>query len=365
MRSSQVGCFLSSFGFDDQIIHNTSVKENVPHKKRVHLKNKMSCLVLARSSTKTDPLPESIPLPSCEAYVAAIAAAVDAFKKRSDSTDDRGGEKDDDHSDEARVASHPVDCQIVKVTVIEKGDRRGGAYIDFNSQAAAELAAKACNNVATLSNLEWWSAKPLAVTVKAQNLPKVFATNVASSTSGGGGGGAAALSASNGTGGKQQQQQQQPQQSAAAKAPTLFVRCRSFTRIHHVFDFFRDNNVTGHADDCVFVDGSKKPYFLLEWGKNKGSYDASLALDGSVVGGGNDVHIKPSTLSAAEYKTKNPTALSLATKRESGQVRQRNESDDGGGGGGVGEQRPQTREEKAEVAVAAFVPISLLMNKKK
>ncbi len=117
------------------------------------------------------------------------------------------------------------------------------------------------------------------------------------------------------------------------------MRCAAFTQLYHVFDFFQEHGVSGRADDCVLVASSKKPYFLLEWGKNTRSFDGCLALDGSMHKG-HEVVVKVSQQqTAAEYRAKKPGALSLVAKREA-QARQ--------------------REGEAADAAANVVPISVL-----
>jgi hypothetical protein len=284
----------------------------------------MSCLVQSRALKKKDPLPYS-GIPSSQDFADALSASIAAFRQQP-----HGGDVS-------------VECQIVKVTVVEKGDRRGSAYVDFNSAEAAEFAVKACAAVPAVLTKDWWKEQPLQVQLKQQlpqeggaSVPRQLLNNAEQKAPAAAA--AAASSSSTAT---------TTAKPAAALAPTLFVQCRNFNRIHHVFDFFRGHGVTGHADECVFVATSKKPYFLVEWGKNTGSFDASLALDGAMVDGGNEVKIARATQTAADYKSKNPAALSLASKREGGAVRQREEAD--------------AKASKTAAAMASFVPLAMMM----
>lgn len=283
------------------------------------------CIAQPRVLKKADPLPPG-GLPSADLFVAALSSSIAAFKEQQ--------------------SGSGADCQIVNATVIEKGDRRGSAYVDFNSPDAAAFAVAACAAVPTALKAEFWGEFPLTVFLKGSHPAPAAARN-----SGGGAAAAAAADSSASAANPQARSKAAAAGAAAAAAlaPTLYIQCKTFTRIHHVFDFLRVHHVTGHADDCIYVASSKRPYFLVDWGKNVGSYEASLVLNGAIVQGGHEVAIKPSTQSSAEYKAKNPSAMSLATKRtEAGQIRQRTDSD---------------KKADDEAAVASFVPLSRMVKK--
>lgn len=281
--------------------------------------------------------PSLPPIPSQEAFVAALSASIKQQQEESTATDN---------------------LNIVKVTVFEKTDRRGSAYVDCSSPEAAQQIVDICRKFppqfSDESNVDisFKNRCPLVVSIKPSNnnnnaasssstllvtythaAPKLLIADEETNTA------TTATSTIN----NNKNISINVNTAGMTIAPPLYVRCKKFFKIHHIFDFFRANNIAGHAVDCVFCSSSKKPYFLVEWGKNVDSFKACLYLDGMSFNG-DDVSIKISTQSAAEYREKKPESLSLAAKRET-KIRQRQDED-------------------AEYLKTSggFMPISVLMN---
>jgi hypothetical protein len=284
---------------------------------------------------------DSAPLPKPEDFIAAVSSTLKQLGK-------------------SEITS------LTNATVLEKGGRRGCCYIDCSSvESATEIVSALENSVVSFlpdSNVDtFWTSKQLIVSQKInidqetksrtptnsilvsykkdekprnsennnQNQQQIV-LNVFVAPS------QPAVSSS-----QTHQQQQAPSSNSNNQvAPTLYIRCKKIFKVPHVFDFFRQHNIVGHAEDCVYCSTSKKPYFLVDWGRNTKAYDACLLLDGLSVQG-EQVSIKQSNQSAADYKEKKPEVISLQTNREK-KIRQRDD-------------------EAADLG-ANFLPISVLMN---
>lgn len=270
------------------------------------------------------------PIPTEQAFISAITASI-------------------------QKSQNAGNLQLVKATVFARTDRRGCAYIDCNSSESAAEVVKICQEFPPQFSEEsqvdsfFRNRGPLIVAVKAPtntnpSTSTLLVTythqpsNVIVAANNGNDNADAAAAA------PEQQDQKQNINSNnnngnnknnnaslsidttnMTVAPPLYVRCKRFSKIHHIFDFFRAKDIAGHALDCVYCASSKKPYFLVEWGKNVDSFRSCLWLDG-ISFEGEDVSIKVSTQSAAEYREKKPESLSLAAKRET-KIRQREEED--------------------------------------